>query len=114
MEGNRNRRNVTPRFNVIHIKQLSSAIEKYIDDDKNLFIYGHQPMFYYLTETTPPVKKFWLYNNYVQVDELFSSLENSIDLTSKYPVIVDTKEVVMGEKGQDRLSNFWKNTVIVA
>jgi hypothetical protein len=99
---------LSTKENAIHIKQLSNAIEKNIDGSKNLFIYGHQPLFYYLTETTPPVKKFWLTNNYVQVDELFTSIEKSIKSTGKYPMIVDTKQKIMGEKGQIRLEQFLK------
>jgi hypothetical protein len=99
---------LTTKENAAHIKQLSSAIVKNIDNDKNVFIYGHQPMFYYLTETKPPVKKFWLVNNYVQIDELFHSLEKIIDSTGKYPMIVDTKQNIMGEEGQKRFEQFLK------
>lgn len=99
---------LTTKENAIHIKQLSNAIERNIGSNKNLFIYGHKPMFYYLTETTPPVKKFWLTNNYVQVDELFTSLETSIKSTGKYPMIVDTKQKIMGENGQKKFEHFLK------
>lgn len=99
---------LTTKENAIHIKQLSNAIEINIGSNKNLFIYGHQPMFYYLTETTPSVKKFWLTNNYVQVDELFTSLETSIKSTGKYPMIVDTKQNIMGVEGQKRFEQFLK------
>jgi hypothetical protein len=99
---------LTTKENALHIKQLSRAIDKNINDDKNLFIYGHQPMFYYLTEAYPPVEKFWLTNNYVQVDELFLSLERSIEATGDYPLIVDTKQNIMGEEGQKRFEQFLK------
>lgn len=99
---------LTTKKNAIYIRQLNNAIERNIGSDKNLFIYGHQPMFYYLTETAPPVKKFWLANNYVQVDELFTSLEKSIKSTGKYPMIADTKQKIMGEKGQKRFEQFLK------
>ncbi len=106
----------TTKENSTYITQLSNLIDKHLDQDKNLFIYGHQPMFYYLTETIPPVKKFWLTNNYVQVDELFASLDSSIKSTGKYPMIVDTKQNIMGEAGQIRLELFlighgYKSTV---
>ena len=106
----------TTKENSTYITQLSNLIDKHLDQDKNLFIYGHQPMFYYLTETIPPVKKFWLTNNYVQVDELFVSLDSSIKSTGKYPMIVDTKQNIMGEAGQIRLEHFliehgYKSTV---
>ncbi len=96
---------LTTKENALHIKQLCSAINRNIDDDKNLFIYGLQPMFYYLTETSPPVKNFWLD---VQVDELFLSIEKSIESTGKHPLIVDTKQNIMGDIGQERLEQFLK------
>ena len=65
-------------------------------------------MFYYLTEQRPPVKNFWLANNVVEVDELFSSLEESIAKKKKYPMIIDTKQNIMGEVGQIKLNNFLK------
>ena len=96
----------TTKENALHIKQLCNSIERDMDDENTLFIYGHQPMFYYLTETYPPVDKFWLTNNFVQVDELFLSLRESIKQTGKYPLIVDTKQNIMGEYGQNRLREF--------
>lgn len=97
---------LTTKGNALHIEQLSNAIEKNIDSNKNLFIYGQQPLFYYLTNTGPPVKKFWLGNNYVQIDELFISLEQSIKSTGIYPTIVDTKEEILGDEGQGRFERF--------
>ena len=99
---------LTTKENAAHIKQLSITIVKNVDNDKNVFIYRHQPMFYYLTETIPPVKKFWLTNNYVQIDELFHSLEKIIDSTQRYPLIVDTKQNIMGGDGQMRFEQFLK------
>ncbi|MBN1822607.1 MAG: glycosyltransferase family 39 protein [Prolixibacteraceae bacterium] len=97
---------LTTKENAQHIKQLCIAINLNINEGKNLFIYGHQPMFYYLTESFPPVKEFWLENNTVQVDELFFSLEESIASTGNYPLIVDTKQNILGDKGQVRLEQF--------
>lgn len=99
----------TKKENAKYIKELSNSIEINLNDEKNLFIYGHQPMFYYLTESTPPVRKFWLTNKVVQIEELFSSLEISIETTGSFPLIVDTKENIMGDKGQKRLEKFLKD-----
>ena len=82
---------LTSKQHVDHIEKLSSAIDENINEERNLFIYGHQPLFYYLTETNPPVKKFWVENNYVTIYELFDSLEKSIESTGKYPLMVDVK-----------------------
>jgi hypothetical protein len=99
----------TKKENAKYIEQLSNSIEINMNAEKNLFIYGHQPMFYYLTESTPPIRKFWLTNQVVQIEELFSSLEKSIEKTGNFPMIVDTKENIMGEKGQKRLGKFLKD-----
>jgi hypothetical protein len=99
----------TKKENAKYIEELSNSIEINMNDENNLFIYGHQPMFYYLTESTPPVRKFWLTNQVVQVEELFTSLEKSIEKTGSFPLIVDTKETIMGDKGQKRLEKFLKD-----
>lgn len=96
----------TTQKNAMHIKEMCYAIDINIKKENTLFIYGHQPMFYYLTQHQPPVKKFWLTNNFVQVDELFSSINESIRLTGKWPMIVDTKQGIMGEIGEKKLAEF--------
>ena len=99
----------TKKENAKYIEELSNSIEINMNKEKNIFIYGHQFMFYYLTESTPPIRKFWLTNQAVQVEELFSSLEISIETTGSFPLIVDTKENIMGDKGQKRLEKFLKD-----
>lgn len=98
----------TTEMNAKHIKALTNSIKRNLENQNNLFIYGHQPMFYFLTKTIPQVENYWLLNNIVQVEELFSSLEESIKLTQKYPLIVDTKQNIMGESGQMKFEKFLK------
>jgi hypothetical protein len=98
----------TTKMKAKHIKALTNSIKRNLENQNNLFIYGHQPMFYFLTETIPQVENYWLVDNIVQVEELFSSLEESIKLKQKYPMIVDTKQNVMGESGQLKLEEFLK------
>ena len=96
----------TSKKNANNIKILTTAIDKNITDNNTLFIYGHKPMLYYLTEKEPPVKEIWLVNSIISVSQLFSELEASIFLKKKYPMIVDTKQHVMGEDGQKKLNTF--------
>lgn len=103
----------TTNNNAFYIKELCSAIENNIKEDNTLIIYGHQPMFYYLTKHQPPVYKFWLSNNYVQADEFFFSIKESIKLTGKWPMIVDTKQRIMGESGENILSEFLRDNSYV-
>jgi len=98
----------TTKKNASHIKVLCGAIESNIREDNTLFIYGHQPMFYYLTKHQPTIKKFWLVNNVIQTDALFFSIKENIKKTGKWPMIVDTKEKIMGESGENKLSDFFK------
>jgi hypothetical protein len=99
---------LTTKNNASHINEMCGAIESNIKKENTLFIYGHQPMFYYLTQHQPPVKKFWLTNKFVQVDELFLSINESVSLTGKWPMIVDTKQNIMGEIGEIKLAEFLK------
>jgi len=91
-----------------HINSICTSIKRYKQENNTLFIYGHQPMFYYLTESSPPINKFWLTGNEVQVIELFNYINESISSTGKYPLIVDTKEYVLGMDGEEKLNEFLK------
>ncbi len=99
----------TTQKNATHIKELCNSIKSNIKEENTLFIFGHEPMFYYLTKHQPPVKKFWLTNNLVQIDELFLSINESIKLTGKWPMIVDTKQKIMGDIGEKKLAEFLKD-----
>ena len=66
------------------IEILTTLIKNNIKENNTLFIYGHKPIFYYLTECEPSVNKIWLANNVIQVDELFFELEESIIDKKKY------------------------------
>lgn len=92
----------------LHIKTLSASIDKHLTNDNTLFIFGYQPIFYYLNNQQPPIKSFWLNNKVLKTDELFNSINESIKSTGKWPLIVDTKEKSMGQTGEQRLAEFLK------
>ncbi|GAA4268004.1 hypothetical protein [Hyunsoonleella aestuarii] len=96
----------TSQKNAVHINRLTKSIERNLKESNTLFIYGHQPMFYYLTEQIPPIEKFWLTDNAIQADNLITVLEKSILKKEKYPLIVDTKQNIMKSKGQEKLNEF--------
>lgn len=89
-----------------HIGSLSSAIDSLIKPENTLFIFGHQPMFYFLSEQKPPIEKFWLVNNATTAEKTFTDLQSSIQQTRKWPLIVDTKDGVLQEKGAQMLQDF--------
>ena len=96
----------TTKNNANYIKELCEGIKKHKGKNNSLFIYGPQPMFYYLTENAPIIKKVWLSNNVIAEVELFFLINESIKKSQKYPIIVDTKQDVLGKKGQEKLSDF--------
>lgn len=97
---------LTSKGNASYIKEMSTAISLEIDTNESLFIYGHQPIFYYLANQYPPVNNFWLANNVVNAKELFVQLEESVNLKHVYPLIVDTKEKVLASEGDKELNIF--------
>tara|TARA_Y100001970_G_scaffold52902_1_gene66931 strand:- start:1299 stop:3002 length:1704 start_codon:yes stop_codon:yes gene_type:complete len=97
---------LTTKKRAEEIKTLTTSIKNNIKENNTLFIYGNKPIFYYLTEYEPSVNEIWLANNVLQVDELFSELEESIIQKKKYPMIVDTNENIMGSAGQKKLDAF--------
>lgn len=91
-----------------HIKIMSEAIETHSEPHKQIFIYGHQPLFYYLTESKVPLEKFWLANNIVEAEYVFNTLNIFIEEHKQYPLIIDTKEQILGVDGELRLESFLK------
>lgn len=96
-----------------YINSLCKSIECNIKPENTLFIYGHKPLFYYLTNHLPPIRKYWITSNYVSADEVFNSLNASIKRTGKWPMIVDTKQSVQNEIGESKLSEFIKNNYYI-
>ena len=99
---------LTTKINANYIKILTTSIRDNIKGNNTLFIYGNIPMLYYLTEKEPSIRQLWLANNRIKADKLFSDLEHSIIKNKKYPMIVDTKNKIMGKDGQKKLILFLK------
>jgi hypothetical protein len=95
----------TLKENARHIETLVQAVEIHVNQNPYVFIYGHQPMFYYLTNKQPPFKKIWMNNNVLQAAEMYTNLQTSVN-ASKNPAIIDTKQNVLGEEGQIYLDSF--------
>ena len=96
----------TTKSNSNYIKELCKGIKRHKGVNNSLFIFGPQLMFYYLTENAPPIKKIWISDNEVGEDELFFLINEGIKKSGKHPIIVDTKQEVLGKKGQEKLSEF--------
>lgn len=88
------------------IPLLTNEIKRTIRPNNTLFIFGHQPMFYYLTQKKPAVRKYWLVNKFVEPEELFANLNNQIIKTGRWPLMVDMRQNVMFEKGEVLLNEF--------
>ena len=100
---------LTTKENAKHIEDLCAAIESSINKDNSLFIYGHQPMFYFLINSRPTIENIWMTNNQHQPDELFNSIIENTNKTKKWPLIVDTKGKVLNEEGEIALKIFLKS-----
>ncbi len=97
---------LTTKDNAQHIEHLTADVKAFTNVDDKVLIFGHQPLFYFLTERHPPVPEFWLYNNAITPMQLFDDLDDYIDKTGKWPVIIDTNEKVLKEEGELYLANF--------
>lgn len=100
---------LTTKENAKHIEDLFAAIENLIEKDNSLFIYGHQPMFYFLINSKPTIENLWMSDNQHESGELFMSINENIKKTKKWPLIVDTKEKVLNEEGEIALQKFLKS-----
>ncbi len=99
---------LTTKENSKHIEDLCNAIKNSISNNKTLFIYGHQPMFYYLTNKKSIVENLWLNDGQRQPKELFLEITEIINKTKKWPLIVDTKQKILNEEGELELKKFLK------
>ncbi len=97
---------LTTKKNAKHIEDLYFAIKNCGNQNNSLFIYGHQPMFYYLTNKKPVLENFWLSDKMHQPQELFLKINENIFKTKKWPIIVDTKGNVLGNDGELALQKF--------
>ncbi|MXV39166.1 hypothetical protein GO491_10835 [Flavobacteriaceae bacterium Ap0902] len=60
-----------------------------VDDSTELFIYGHKPLFYYLTQMKPADKEIWLIGNSLAKP---ASIFDRINLKDRKPIFMDTKQ----------------------
>ena len=97
---------LTTKDNAKHIEDLCFAIENCKNQDNSLFIFGHQPMFYYLTNKKPILENFWMSDKMHQPEELFLKINENIIKSKKRPIIVDTKGEVLGNDGELALQKF--------
>jgi hypothetical protein len=96
----------TTKTNASHINNLLTSIKNNLTDSNTLFIFGHQPTIYYLAQQKPPVKKYWLNDKFVSPEELFTTLLENIYKTKKYPLVINTKENILLEDGEKKLTSF--------
>jgi hypothetical protein len=89
-----------------YINRVVKSISCYKKQHQNLFIFGHRPLLYYLTDSRPAIKNFWLANNTISVNNLFNELEISAHAHTGLPLILDGKDGIMGEPGRVKLSEF--------
>ena len=99
----------TTKTNANHIRDITRAIENHKENSQTMFIYGHQPMLYFLVDIKPVLKDIWLKRNVIQAEVLFDELEKKASATQEWPVVIDTKENVMGTDGQELLITFLAN-----
>jgi hypothetical protein len=96
----------TTAWNAKHIEEVTRAVQRHIRPDNSLFIYGHEPLFYYLSQQKPTLFNFWMGRQVFTTENLFRQLEKSISQTSIYPMMVVTDKDRLGEEGSDLLDRF--------
>lgn len=71
------------------IKNITNELIKIKEPQQKMFIYGHQPMLYHLSNLAPAHKEFWLVgNNIANFDNIFDDISNQ----KTKPILLDTKE----------------------
>ena len=86
--------------NYRNAKIIENSLDLNLLKQENLYVYGHQPLIYYLSEKKPAFYPFWMYN--LNANSLIGKLEKLKSL----PIIYNTKEKVFGKKGEVIIANF--------
>ncbi|MFC1818344.1 glycosyltransferase family 39 protein [Thermodesulfobacteriota bacterium] len=89
-----------------HIEAVMRAINMNLEKDDSFFIYGHQPLFYYLAAKRPPIQIFWMANRVSPPDYYFSELNKFIARTNHYPLVLITNKKILGDEGNSLLEDF--------
>lgn len=79
------------------IENIVGDLKSHKGQNQKLFIYGHQPMLYYLSDTAPAIKEFWLVGNNLTS---FTTLFNEISNLDQKPIFLDTKEKIFTAKDE--------------
>ena len=98
----------TTKENSFYINSLTTSIKRNSNETQPILIYGHQPLFYYLSERKPCVKYIWLKGIDLNPDVFLKELSNSIYNNKQYPLIINTKEFVLGNNFETKMISFLK------
>lgn len=86
--------------NYRNAKIIENILDLNLLKHEKLYVYGHQPLLYYLSEKKPAFYPFWIYS--LNADALIKKLKELKSL----PIIYNTKEKVFGDKGEVMIANF--------
>lgn len=73
---------------------------------RDLFVFGHMPALYFLTERKPFIKEVWLANNSCSAADIKQSLERRISEGAVLPVFVITNWEILGNDGAEMIKAF--------
>lgn len=92
----------TTKNNKERVDLIYNSISKNISKNNAVFIYGHEPLFYYLNCLKPAINDFWISKNSRDSKLLFKELKKM------KPTIIDTKKKILGKEGEKNLRVFLK------
>lgn len=92
----------TTKNNKERVDLIYNSITKNTSKNNAVFIFGHEPLFYYLNCLKPAINDFWISKNSRDSKLLFEKLNKM------KPTIIDTKKKILGEEGEENLHVFLK------
>jgi hypothetical protein len=87
------------------INQILPEIEQQREGGK-IYVYGHMPILYFLTQTRPFISKIWLLGNKYTAETIFETLHEETRESSLPPLIVITDRMQLGERGWELMTEF--------
>jgi hypothetical protein len=86
------------------INQVLPEIEQRIEGE-TLYVYGHMPILYFLSQSRSYISKIWLSGNKYAPETIFEALEGEAK-KSPLPLLVITDKMILGERGWGLMTEF--------
>ena len=92
------------KYRVEFLNELLSKINE-VKNWRSIYVYGHMPILYFLTDSRPFIEQIWLRDNTTSAENIYIELVNESSICP-LPIIVVTEPKIFGDNGWRTFSRF--------